>query len=142
MDQDISFNTTTESKQFKKPKIAAGEYEFKIADIKPSEDKSKNYFILEIQDAEFEGKPVQLVWAAPTNDEYSPGTNVGKLFLAVGIDLGGTIQASALIGLSGKCIVTDYAKSVPGTGTVVYSVINELIVPEQKSSGVAEDGTM
>ena len=150
MEKDISFNTTNESKQFKKPHIPAGEYVFKIVDIKPSEDNSKNYFILEIQDVKFEEQPVQLVWSAPTNDEYSPGTNVGKLFLSVGIDLGGKIMASALINLIGKCIVTDYAKSVPGTGTIVYSVVNELIIPEQKSipeetikeSGIAEDGTM
>lgn len=141
MENDINFNTTNEVKQFKKPKIDSGEYEFKIVDIKPSEDKARNYFILDIVGATFEEEPVSLVWAAPVNDEYTPGTNVGKLFLSVGLELGGNIKATALIGLCGKCVVTDYAKSVQGQGTVVYSTIGELIIPEQKITEPVEVGT-
>lgn len=152
MEKEISFNTTNEAKQFKKPKIDSGEYEFKIADIKPSADKSKNYFILDIVGAVFEGEPVSLVWSAPSNDEYSPGTNVGKLFLSVGLELGGNVKASSLIGLSGRCVVTEYAQSVPGKGTVVSSSVGDLIIPEQKTeepsqvdsddAGINEDSTM
>lgn len=152
MEDDINFNTTKEAKQFKKPKINSGEYGFKIADIKLSEDKSKNYFILDILDAEFEGNPVSLVWAAPVNDEYTPNTNVGRLFLSAGIELGGNIKASAIKGLAGRCVITDYAKSVPGQGTLIYSVIADLIIPEQKveepkeadteEAGISEDSTM
>lgn len=152
MEKELSFNTTNEAKQFKKPKIDSGEYEFRIADIKPSADKSKNYFILDIVGAVFEDEPVSLVWSAPSNDEYSPGTNVGKLFLSVGLELGGNVKASSLIGLSGRCVVTEYAQSVPGKGTVVSSSVGDLIIPEQKiveptetdteDAGVDPDGNL
>lgn len=151
-EKEISFNTTNEAKQFNKPRIPAGEYEFKIADIKTSEDKSKNYFILDLADIKFEEKPVSLVWAAPVNEEYSPGTNVGKIFLSVGLELGTNVKASALIGLTGLCVVNDYAKSIPGQGTIVYSTIGELIIPIKKAeepsqvdtdeAGIKEDSTM
>ena len=88
-----------------------------------------------------EEKPVSLIWSGPVNDEYSPGTNVGKIFLSVGIELGSKIKASALIGLAGSCIVNDFAKSVPEQGTVVYSTIGELIIPEKKVEEPKETDT-
>lgn len=135
MEKDIEFNTTNESANYSKPRITSGEYEFKIADIKPSEDKTKNYFILEIPGQMHEEKPVTLVWSSPINAEYSPATNVGKLFLSVGIELGAKIMGSNLINLTGRCLVQDYSKQVKGDDgnmkTITYSVIGELIIPQQ-----------
>lgn len=127
--EDLVFKTTNEDKEYSKPKIPSGQYEFKIVDIKTSNDKSKNFFILEIKGQEVDGQPVSLVWSAPTNDEYSPGTNIGKLFLAVGFELGGEVKGSSLINLKGKCIVNDYTKQVDGK-VVTYSVIGEMVIPE------------
>ena len=101
-------------------------------DIKPSNDKSKNFFILEIIGQEFEGEQVSLVWSAPTSEEYTPGTNLGKLFLSVGIELGSEIKASTLINMKGRCIVQDYTKQISVNGknnVVTYSVVGELIIP-------------
>lgn len=149
--EDIKFKTTNESKEYTKPLIKSGQYEFKISDIRSSSDKSKNYFILDIADEVFEEKQVSLIWSAPTNDEYTPNTNVGKLFRSVGMDLGNEISASALIGLSGKCIVNDYTKNMGESKVITYSTIGELIIPEiQESSesesvedsGINDDSTM
>lgn len=131
--EDLIFKTTNEDKEYSKPKIPSGQYEFKIVDIRPSNDKSKNFFILEIEGQEIEGEQVSLVWSAPTNEEYTPGTNLGKLFLAVGFDLGGEVKGSSLINLKGKCIVNDYTKQVNGK-VVTYSVIGEMVIPEESPS--------
>ena len=148
--EDIKFNTTNEGKEYSKPLITSGQYEFKIAEVRPSDDKSKNFFILDIVGQVFEEKQVSLIWSAPINDEYTPNTNVGKLFKSVGIELGNQVSSSALIGLSGKCIVNDYTKQVSGK-VVTYSVIGDLIIPEVKEeptqvdtedSGIQEDSTM
>lgn len=131
--EDLTFKTTSEDKEYSKPKIPSGQYEFKIVDIRPSNDKSKNFFILEIDGQEHEGKPVALVWSAPTNEEYTPGTNLGKLLLSVGFELGQEIKGSSLINLKGQCIVNDYTKQIQVNGknqVVTYSVIGELVIPE------------
>ncbi len=130
MNEDITFKTSNEIKEFKKPKIKSGEYEFKVFDVKQSSDKSRINFILEIKDQVFEEEPVRLVWSAPTNDEYSPKTNVGQLLLAMGFDLGTEIRANDLIDKVGKCVVQDYSKQVDKK-VVTYSVIGELIIPTE-----------
>lgn len=130
--EDLVFKTTNEDKEYSRPKIPSGQYEFKIVEIITSNDKLKNFFILEIEGQEFEGKPVSLAWGTPVNDEYSPGTNLGKLFLAVGLELGGEIKASNLIGLKGKCIVNDYTKQADGQ-VLTYSVVGEMVIPEVKT---------
>lgn len=135
--EDTTFKTTNEDKEYSKPKIESGQYEFKIVDIKPSNDKSKNFFILEIIDQEFEGEQVSLVWSAPTSEEYTPGTNLGKLFLSVGIELGSEIKASTLINMKGRCIVQDYTKQISVNGknkVVTYSVVGELVIPEAEDN--------
>lgn len=129
--EDLTFKTTNEDKEYSKPKIVSGQYEFKIVDVKVSNDKSKNFFILEIIGQEIEGQPVSLVWSAPANDEYTPGTNLGKLFLAVGFELGGEIKSADLINLKGRCLVNDYTKQVNGK-VVTYSVIGEMVIPVVK----------
>jgi len=129
--EDLTFKTTNESKEFKKPRINSGEYEFKITDIKPSDDKSKNFFILEITGQVVDEEQISLVWSTPVSDEYSPNTNLGKLLLSVGFELGGDIKAKDLINMVGKCIVNDYTKQVDGK-VITYSVIGELVIPEQK----------
>jgi len=131
--EDLTFKTNNEDKEYTKPRIASGEYVFKIADIKQSSDKSKSFFILEIEGQLHEEKPVALVWSAPVNDEYSPGTNFGKLMLSVGFEMGGEVKGSSLINLKGKCIVQDYTKQMQVNGknkVVTYSVIGDLIIPE------------
>jgi len=148
--EDIKFNTTNESKEYTKPLIKSGQHEFKIAEVRPSNDKSKNFFILDIVGQILDGKQVSLIWSAPVNDEYTPNTNVGKLFKSVGIDLGNQVSSSALIGLSGKCIVNDYSKQVDGK-VVTYSVIADLIIEEKQKepaqvdtddSGIQDDNTI
>lgn len=136
--EDLVFKTTNEDKEYSKPKIPSGQYEFKIVDIRTSNDKSKNFFILEIEGQEVDGQPVSLVWAAPVNEEYSPGTNLGKLFLAVGFELGGEVKGSNLINLKGKCIVNDYTKQVDGK-VVTYSVVGEMVIPEVSTEETTED---
>lgn len=131
--EDLTFKTTNEDKEYSKPKIPSGQYEFKIVDIRPSNDKSKNFFILEIEGQEHEGKPVALIWSAPTNEEYTPGTNFGKLVLAIGMELGEEVKGSSLINLKGQCIINDYTKQIQVNGknqVLTYSVIGELVIPE------------
>ena len=125
---DVTFNTSNEVKEFKKPKINSGEYEFETVDVRKTEDNSRVNFILEILGQEFEGEPVRLVWSAPTNDEYSPNTNVGKLLLSMGFDLGTPIKSEDMVGKKGRCIVQDYTKQINGK-VVTYSVIGDLILP-------------
>lgn len=129
--EDLIFNTTNENKEYSKPKIPSGRYEFKIIDIRPSNDKSKNFFILDIIGQIIEKEQVSLVWSTPVSEEYSPNTNLGKLLLAVGFELGGNIKAKDMLGMTGKCMVQDYSKQIEGK-VVTYSVIGELIIPEQK----------
>ena len=129
--EDLIFNTTNENKEYSKPKIPSGQYEFKIVDIKPSNDKLKNFFILEMVGQVIDKEQVSLVWSTPVSDEYSPNTNLGKLLLAVGFELGGEIKAKDLMNMVGKCIVNDYTKQIDGK-VVTYSVVGELVVPEQK----------
>ena len=139
--EDLTFKTNNEDKEYSKPKIESGQYEFKIVDIKPSSDKSKNFFILEIEGQEHEGKPVALVWSAPTNEEYSPGTNFGKLMLSVGFEMGGEVKGSSLINLKGQCIVQDYTKQIQVNGknqVITYSVIGDLVIPETEEVEVEE----
>ena len=47
--EDLVFDTTNESIEYSKPKINSGEYEFVLADIKPTKDKSRTNFILDIE---------------------------------------------------------------------------------------------
>ena len=140
--EDLTFKTTSEDKEYSKPKIPSGQYEFKIVDIRPSNDKSKNFFILEIEGQDHEGKPVALVWSAPINEEYTPGTNLGKLLLSIGMELGEEVKGSSLINLKGQCIVNDYTKQAQVNGknkVLTYSVIGELVIPE--SDAVEEEST-
>jgi hypothetical protein len=123
---DIIFNTSNEQKEFKKPHIKAGEYEFTVYEIKQDLNKSRVNFILELLDAQYEDEIVRLVWSAPTNEEYNPSTKVGKILLALGIKLGDPVNSSALTGGKGKCIVQDYSKQVGGK-VVTYSIIGDLI---------------
>ena len=130
--EDITFKTTNEAKVYNKPKIPAGEYGFEISDVKVNNENRKIFFILDIEGQKTEdGEQVSLVWAAPINSEYTALTNVGKILLAVGLELGSEIKANTLIGLKGKAIVNDYAKQESGK-TLQYSVIGDLIIPEQK----------
>jgi len=130
---ELVFKTTNEAKAFDKPKIPADEYGFTISNVKSNNDNSKAYFILDIDGQTNEnGEQISLVWAAPINKEYTLFTNVGKLLLSVGIGLGSEIKADTLIGLKGKCIITDYVKQEYGK-TLIYSVVNDLIIPEEKS---------
>jgi hypothetical protein len=80
----------------------------------------------------FEDNQVSLVWSAPTSEEYTPQTNLGKLLLSVGFELGSEIKASSLINMKGRCIVNDYTKQVTINGkteVVTYSVVGELVIP-------------
>jgi hypothetical protein len=129
---NITFKTTNESKTFEKPKIPAGEYIFTVSDIKLNNEKSKFFFICDIEDQKTEsGEQLSLVWSAPLNDEYTDGTNVGKMLLALGLDLGNEVDGKTLIGLKGKALVNDYAKQENGK-TQVFSVIGELVLLEKK----------
>ncbi len=131
--EDLTFKTTNEDKEYSKPKIESGQYEFKIVDIKTSSDKSKNFFILEIIGQEFEDQPVTLVWSAPMNEEYTPGTNLGKILMSVGIELGSEIKSSTLINMKGRCIVNDFSKQVVVNGktqVLTYSVVGDLVIPD------------
>lgn len=126
----VVFNTTNESKEYNKPRIPAGEYGFEISNVKTNENQ-KVFFILNIEgQINDKNEQVSLVWAAPLNEEYSPKTNVGKILLSVGIELGTEINSDMLIGLKGKCIVTDYVKQENGK-TLIYSVVNDLVIPEK-----------
>lgn len=130
---DIVFKTTNESKTYNKPKIPAGKYSFDIEDLKLNTEKTKIFFILNIEGQVSEDdEQVSLVWAAPINEEYTPNTNVGKLLLAVGFDLGGEIKAESLRGLKGECLVSDYVKQEGGR-VLQYSIVADLIIPEVKT---------
>ena len=128
---DIMFKTTNESKTYDKPKIPAGKYAFEVTDIKLNTEKTKTFFILNIEgQVDENNEPISLVWSAPVNEEYTPNTNAGKLFLAIGFELGGEIKSESLIGLKGQCLVNDYVKQESGK-VLQYSIVGDLIIPEE-----------
>jgi len=118
--------TSKEAKTYPKVHIPAGIYKSTLLEVKPSEDETRIRFIFVIDgQKDQENKPVTLVYSAPTSEEYNPNTKIGQLLLALGFELGESINTDLMISKQCQTKVEDYAKQVNGK-VEVSSFIGEV----------------